>query len=720
MTAQVGLRHWPGVRLSWVGNGVVVHSGSEPGSRAAAVVASWAPADELCVVVNSHTVRLLPAMVDELADVLALRLPPGCAAIRLVAWDGACSHNDRPAPAYLLAARLGIEVIAPAGPLLGVPGRSLFAPPARGPQRRGGWWRFRAGTVPALVGWRFPAPRWEIDLNAVGEVPRGLVLDQVPAGIWLHRPGHRSVTDLVFSVPVDPADPALILSHPSEPALHADDLRRAANALPPRAVERVILTPYGQRPVAEGSVGEVAAAVLGKTVRVRTGLPLCAAAGQRAVVAIDDRGLPRWRPFAREVQYTPRTIAPSVVDWANPAPSLLAEPTGLATFALDAGWVVEAIEAGLWLRPVHPLESASWIRALPLDVDRCTVVVGAPHVSDPAPSDLLVTALLKQLPADARARLRLAVPRGVTAQVLQLAAAVCTQLPGDSEVELLAADDRRPTVVTQPVLPQPLGVQSTGLPTTAFQPTALHPIVPRPLMSQPGAHEPVVPQPFEPQPFEPQPLVPEPALPQPPDLYPSGLQPLVPEPALPQPPDLYPSGPQPVLPPRPADLHPADLYPSDLYPSDLYPSDLHPSDLYSSGPQPMIPPGGPLPTNPVHTNPVHSGPAPVVPAPAGPEPVPAASVSAPTGHQAGPDSDESATGQHKVRSHRNAGKPTRDHDEENPADAEELDRLLGFFDEIRRAKAWDESPNWTAENAKPVRPPAADHPKVPAPRFGDR
>src|SRR5262249_10139682 len=69
MTAQVGLRHWPGVRLSWVGNGVVVHSGSEPGSRAAAVVASWGPAEELCVVVNSHTVRLLPAMVDELADV---------------------------------------------------------------------------------------------------------------------------------------------------------------------------------------------------------------------------------------------------------------------------------------------------------------------------------------------------------------------------------------------------------------------------------------------------------------------------------------------------------------------------------------------------------------------------------------------------------------------------------------------------------------------------
>jgi hypothetical protein len=685
MTAQVGLRHWPEVRLSWVGNGVVVHSGSEPGSRAAAVVASWGPADELCVVVNSHTVRLLPAMLDELADTLALRLPPRCEAVRLVAWDGACSHNNRPAPAYLLASRLGIDVIAPAGPLLGVPGRSLFAPPARGPQRRGGWWRFRAGTIPSLVGWRFPAPRWEIDLNAVGELPRGLALDQIPAGIWLHRPGIRSISDLVFSVPVDPAEPALILSHPNEPALHADDLRRAANALSPRAVDRVIFTPYGQRPVVEGPVGEVAAAILNKNVRVRTGLPLCAAAGQRAVVAVDEGGLPRWRPFAREVQYRPYVPAPSVVDWSNPAPGLLAEPTGLATFALDAGWVVEVIEAGMWLRPTHPLDSANWIRTLPLDVDRCTVVIGAPHVSDPAPSDLLVTALLKQLPADARARLRLAVPRGVPTQVLQLAAAISTQLPGGGEVELLAADDRPPTVVTPP---QPMGSEATTLIPPAYLPTALHPVVPQ---SGPPMRPPVPAVPPQPEPFMPvpqpaaaaapplPPLVPEPPLQQPAELYPSGPLPLVPEPALPQPADLYPSGPQPMLPPRPADP---------------YPSEPHPSGAHL-----LVPPAaGPVPPQPGYQAPP--------------------SYQAPPGYQAPSPEPEEATGSHRVRSHRNAGKPARGYGEDDPADAEELDRLLGFFDQIRRAKAWDETPDWTAEDAKtPKRQPTPDFPPLPTPRL---
>ncbi len=713
MTAQVGLRHWPGVRLSWIGNGVVVHSGSEPGSRAAAVVASWGPADELCVVVNSHTVRLLPAMLDELADTLALRLPPRCEAVRLVAWDGACSHDNRPAPAYLLASRLGIEVIAPAGPLLGVPGRSLFAPPARGPQRRGGWWRFRAGTVPALVGWRFPAPRWEIDLNAVGELPRGLVLDQVPAGIWLHRPGNRSVSDLIFSVPVDPADPALILSHPGEAPLHADDLRRAANALPPRAVERVILTPYGQRPVAEGPIGEVAATVFGKNVRVRTGLPLCAAAGQRAVVTIDDGGLPRWRPFAREVQYRPHIAAPSVVDWSNPAPRLLAEPTGLATFALDSGWVVEVIEAGMWLRPVHPLESANWIRTLPLDVDRCTVVIGAPHVSDPAPSDLLVTALLKQLPADTRARLRLAVPRGVPTQVLQLAAAISTQLPSGGEVELLAPDDRPPTVVAPP---QPLGTDMTAILPAALHPSAPQllvppavPVVPPAVPVVPPAVPvvpvvpPTVPQPAAAQPLKPEPvlpLVPEPALPQPPELYPSGAQPLVPEPALPQPANLYPSGPQPVLPPRPGEPYPSgpqpvlpprpgEPYPSGPQPVLPPPHDVYPSDAHPSGPQQLVVPSGPWASPPGYQ---HSQPA--------------------------AEPHEEPTGSHKVRSHRNAGKPapSRAYGDDDPADAEELDRLLGFFDQIRRAKAWDETPEWPAEN-KTDEPPAPSDPPTPSPRF---
>jgi hypothetical protein len=44
----------------------------------------------------------------------------------------------------------------------------------------------------------------------------------------------------------------------------------------------------------------------------------------------------------------------------------------------------------------------------------------------------------------------------------------------------------------------------------------------------------------------------------------------------------------------------------------------------------------------------------------------------------------------EIRSHRTGNKPAKREDDRT--NTQELDRLLGFFDEIRRAKAWDEGP----------------------------
>src|SRR5438552_1014695 len=100
MTAQLALRHWSGMRLTWIDGTAVVHTGSEPSPTALTVASAAANGSvEPSVVVTSHTVRLLPHMMDELADVLAMRLPRDCPTVRLVAWDGACSVHDRPAPA---------------------------------------------------------------------------------------------------------------------------------------------------------------------------------------------------------------------------------------------------------------------------------------------------------------------------------------------------------------------------------------------------------------------------------------------------------------------------------------------------------------------------------------------------------------------------------------------------------------------------------------------
>ena len=551
---QLRLRFWPGMRLTWVDGCAVVHTGNAPSAGAMAVVASSAATHESSVVVGSHTVRMLPAMIDELADELSRALPRGCARVRMVAWDSGCVIEERPPAAHVLAMRLGLEVLAPAGPLLGVPGGSLFAPFGRGAQRPGGWWRFGPGTVPTRVGWRFPAPVWEADLGDDAELSDDLVLDQVPAGVWLHRPGHRSATDLVYSVPIDPVSPALVLSHPNEAPLRAEELAHAINGLPRRAAERVVLTPYGKEPVVNGRLGEVGATVLGHTVRVRTGLPLCAPAGGRAVVSIDGNGVPRWRPFARELQYAPRRAAPGVVDWANPAPGFLGAQCAPATYDLSSGWVVEVIEPGLWIRPAHLSEPAEWIRALPLDVGRCVVVIGAPHSMEPLPSSQSIAALLEHLPGDARTRVRLIVPRGTPADVLHLASGLRALLPGVSDVLVLGHDE--PSTVTTGSIPVISGFAEPPASTTQTNPHGFAPVTP----------------------------------------------------------------------------------------------------------------GGPMPS-------------------------PAAPAPAPSGRE--------------VRSHRTAeDKPAKKMPEADRHDTKELQRLLGFFDEIRRAKAWDEDPEWQAEEPDSHQQPA--------------
>jgi hypothetical protein len=54
----------------------------------------------------------------------------------------------------------------------------------------------------------------------------------------------------------------------------------------------------------------------------------------------------------------------------------------------------------------------------------------------------------------------------------------------------------------------------------------------------------------------------------------------------------------------------------------------------------------------------------------------------------------------EVRSHRNgASKPVRVQREDDRVTTKELNRLLGFFDEIRRARAWDEDPDEDPDEA---------------------
>ncbi|GIG71695.1 hypothetical protein Pfl04_00990 [Planosporangium flavigriseum] len=778
-----------------------MHSGPEPGAGMTALVANASGGSELPVVVTSHTLRLLPAMMNELADVLAEHLPPRCNRVRLVAWNSGCLHDDRPAPAYQLATRLGLEVIAPAGPLLGVPGGSLFAAAGRGAQRPGGWWRFAPGSAPSRVGWRYPVPQWDADLGEVGDLGNGLVVDQVPAGLWLHRAGYRSMTDLVFSVPVDPDNPALVVSHPDEEPLQREELARALAILPRRTAERLVFTPYGPDPVADGRLGEVAASLLGAPTRTRAGLPLYGSGGQRALVTVDCEGRPRWRPFVRELSCNPRTESVEPADWVNPAPEMLAEPIAPATYALGSGWAAEVIEAGLWIRPAHSADPAEWARGLPLDVDECAIVLGTPSGAYPPPPGALLAALLDQLPADARARIRFAVPRGAGDEITNLAAALAEQLPGEGKVQIVSAGGRRraraaseSARLTQPALreptpypPHPALREPTPYPPQPAlrEPT---PYPPQPALREPTPYPPHPalrePTPYPPHPAlrEPTPYPPHPAVRQPahaaPDATPPALReptpypphpavrqptPYPPHPAVQQPAaqhaappsgrlpfpssaqgvrqsssppaaappmaPMTPPAPTPVLPaPVPPPAHaarqpalpampPAPVSPAAFPPATRpvrqpgTPSMTRPTQPPARAPypatrQPLLPPGTPIAPPPAHLGnqpqPVRAARQPF-PQPAGPpmpqpgrRPAPPAPPAPEPPAERKIDDSQELLQRTEIRSHRTAsgkgGRAVRDEEKATASDASELNRLLGFFDEIRKARAWDEEP----------------------------
>ena len=90
--------------------------------------------------------------------------------------------------------------------------------------------------------------------------------------------------------------------------------------------------------------------------------------------------------------------------------------------------------------------------------------------------------------------------------------------------------------------------------------------------------------------------------------------------------------------------------------------------------------------------------------PAARTPAPRPTVSEGLHEERAPSPDETTTSLtgREIRSHSKKGKQSKRDDDRTST--QELDRLLGFFDEIRRAKAWDEDPN-SSEQQRSDAPP---------------
>lgn len=149
-----------------------------------------------------------------------------------------------------LAARSGVELLVPDGPVHATPDGTLYA--AAGGS---GWRSFRSGGAAPVAALRHPVPLWEQALSDRPVLLPGLVADPIPAGMLLHAAdtSPTSPGDPAFHVPVDSTGPTLVLRYVGAPPVDPAHVAGLFTGLPERTmvhIETRLLDPSSAPPTA--------------------------------------------------------------------------------------------------------------------------------------------------------------------------------------------------------------------------------------------------------------------------------------------------------------------------------------------------------------------------------------------------------------------------------------------------------------------------------------
>lgn len=343
------------------GDGIhVVHREGEPLAFPADTAEALrdGPAGQATVLVAARVeTEEFDELAEQLAPVLEASLAAGVRLLRLVMSGGAADRAEAPAPARRICEAWGIDVIAPSGVAVIVPGGTLFAPDR--PGTVGGWWYFSPGLVPRRLGTRLPTPAWEGPLERVDpQVADGHLVEPVPAGLLVQPLGARleGIDAIRYAVPADTARPMLLVGVPGSPPVSSDALASVLAALPGRMRDAVRLLPGDGRDLLR--TGQEVADALGLEVHVGNGLPVLleqdSTHSTARVLLVGADGTPSWQPYVAAVTCVPAegglTPAPRVGSWRAPVTGL-EESNEPGVLFLDQRWQVTLTRAGLWIGP---------------------------------------------------------------------------------------------------------------------------------------------------------------------------------------------------------------------------------------------------------------------------------------------------------------------------------------------------------------------------------
>lgn len=225
---------------------------------------------------------------------------PSVGLVRLAMSGAGVEDRSGLVAAAVVAERLGVEVVAPAGCVVVVPGGTLFAD--------AGWRRFGVGAAAdgggpdEAMGRRFPTPGWQAGLDTVADEgpSAGLVRAVIPAGVWLYPDLPDQATpgcdDLAFAIPVDVDRPMLLVGRPGVPAPDPDAVVAVADRLPRTVRGNLVIVPYGPGSAVCSQVSERLSRRWARTVAMATGLPVPTTSTQNRSRNVDHDSAPMGGP----------------------------------------------------------------------------------------------------------------------------------------------------------------------------------------------------------------------------------------------------------------------------------------------------------------------------------------------------------------------------------------------------------------------------------------
>ncbi|MFE4654267.1 hypothetical protein [Streptomyces sp. NPDC056707] len=319
----------------------------------------------------------------QFAPVLSKSRDLGVRRVLLMMSDGAVERDGRPAPARRIRDEWQLEVVAPSGLAVVVPGGYLFA--TDGADVPGNWWRFTPGSAPKQLGPRYPAPRWQAPLGRLApDAAEDHVVEAIPAGILVRtaHASHADVRGIRFTVPIDVNRASVLVGVPGAPEVSAEALATVIVALPASVRERLRLVPGGGGDLLP--TAQEVANLLGAEVEVTSGLPVLmesngAHRGGIRIVTVTPSGDPAWQPYVGSVVCIPSdgfaSTAPRIGWWRPPVAGLSREAKG-GVLRLDDRWQLAVTRAGLWVGPLHRPGLQVWER--PLETDVVAIDLGLP------------------------------------------------------------------------------------------------------------------------------------------------------------------------------------------------------------------------------------------------------------------------------------------------------------------------------------------------------